>query len=149
MSVHSKNFLTAVKNRNVLQNLVKLQLRPVNQYLVKVGAYFSTLIPVKKKQLLQVKNKERSLEEVKNVYWKICKDGCRLRGLYSMLGVTEIFPLRISWKGDIIGSGTFGGVYKEKMTIEKGSKTVELKVCKKELNAENASEIMDDIELLR
>ena len=152
MSAHSKNFLTAVKNRNVLQNFVKLQLRPVKQYLVKVGAYFSTLIPVKKKQLLQVKNKERSLEEVKNVYWKIYKDGCRMRGLYAVLGVTEIFPLRISWKGDIsfpIGSGTFGGVYQENMTKEEGSKTVELKVCKKELNAENASEIMNDIELLR
>ena len=152
MSAHSKNFLTAVKDRNVLQNFVKLQLRPVKQYLVKVGAYFSTLIPVKKKQLLQVKNKERSLEEVKNVYWKIYKDGRRLRGLYAVLGVREIFPLRISWKGDIsflIDSGTFGGVYQEKMTIEEGSKTVELKVCKKELNAENASEILDDIELLR
>ena len=75
-----------------------------------------------------------------------------MRGLYAVLGVTEIFPLRISWKGDIsfpIGSGTFGGVYQENMTKEEGSKTVELKVCKKELNAENASEIMNDIELLR
>ena len=157
MSAHSKNFLAAAKNRNVLQNFVKLQLRPVKQYLVKVGAYFSTFIPVKKKQLLQIKNKERSLEEVKNAYWKIYKDGCRLRGHHAVSGVTEIFPLRISckalkWKGDIsfsIGSGTFGGVYQEKMTIEEESKTVALKVCKKELNAENASEIMDEIELLR
>lgn len=152
MSAHSENFLAAVKNRNVLQNFVKLQLRPVKQYLGKVDAYFSTLIPVKKKQLLQVKNEERSLEEAKNVYGKIYKDGCRLRGLHAMLGVTEIFPLRTSWKGDIsflIGSGTFGGVYQEKMTNREESKTVELKVCKKELNAENASEIMDDIELMR
>lgn len=156
MSKHSKLFLDFVKD--VPENFVKLQLKPVEQQLLKVGTILSTLIPAKRKQLSQFENEERSLEEVKNACVKISEEGCRLRGHHVLLGVREIWPMiqisseALKWQEGFsspIGKGTFGDIYEGEMTKDRQSKTVALEVYRKELNDKNASEIVNEIEILR
>lgn len=159
MSKHSKDFLVFVEEKQVPQKYVKMQLTPVRQLIFKAGTNLSTLIPVERKQLSEFESEERSLEKVQNALKRIDEEGRRLRGLHALQGMKEMCPgIQISrealeWNDRIssrIGSGTFGDVYEGKMWMtQKESKTVALKVCKKELNDENASEIMDEIEMLR
>ena len=155
MSKHSKLFLDVVKD--MPENFVKLQLKPVKQKLSKAGTNLSTLIPAKREQLAQFENEERSLEEVKNAHARISEEGCRLRG-HHVVGVTEMCPMiqisreALKWKEGIsspIGRGTFGDIYEGEMTKDGKSKTVALEVYRIELNDKNAREIVDEIEILR
>ena len=159
MSEHSKDILVLVRENHVPETFVKFQLKRVKQHLSKVRNDLSKLIPAERKELSEFENKERSLEKVQNAHKRICEEGCRLRGLHAVLGIKEMCPtIQISsealkWKDDFssrIGSGTFGDVFEGKMRItQEESKAVALKVYKKELDDKNASEIMDEIEMLR
>lgn len=155
MSKHSKLFLDFVKD--MPENFVKLQLKPVKQQLFKAGTNLSKLIPAKREQLAQFENEERSLEEVKNAHARISEEGCRLRG-HHVVGVTEMCPMiqisreALKWKEGFsspIGRGTFGDIYEAEMTKDGKSKTVALEVYRIELNDKNAREIVDEIEILR
>ena len=159
MSNHSEDVLVFVKENRAPEKFVKLQLKPVKEHLFKIWTNLSKLIPAERKQLSKFENEERSLEKVQNAYERICKEGCRLRGRHAVLGIKEMCAMiqisreALKWDDHIssrIGRGTFGDVFEGKMWItQKESKTVALKVCKKELKDENASEIMDEIEMLR
>ena len=160
MSKHSKDVLVFVReNRHMPEKIVKFQLKRVKQYLSTVRNNLSKLIPAERKELSKFENKERSLEKVQNDHKRICEEGCRLRGLHAVLGIKEMCPMiqisseALEWNDDFssrIGSGAFGDVFEGKMRItQEESKTVALKVYKKELDDKNASEIMDEIEMLR
>lgn len=160
MSKHSKDVLLFVREtERVPETFVKLQLKRVKQYLSEVRSDLHKLIPAERKELSKFENKKHSLEKVQNAHKRICEEGCRLRGLHAELGIKEMCPMiqisreALKWNdcfSSRIGSGAFGDVFEGKMQItQTESKTVALKVCKKELDDKNASEIMDEIEMLR
>lgn len=157
MSKQSRNFLAQMAGQRKLSSCVKLLLEPVERYLNDIGSNFPTLIAAEMEELRLFENEKRSLDDVKDAYAKIYEEGCRQRGQHALLGLTEMSSIHISgealqWKADIysrLGSGSFGDVYTGKMKQDRETKNVALKVSKKKLNVQNASEVMDEIELLR
>lgn len=166
MSKQSKNYLAYWTSRQVsqpferhgkLSRCVKLLLEPLERFIDDIAIKFPKLIEAEEERLRKLKNDERSLEEVKDAYAKINEDGCQQRSDLALLGLTEMCSIRISGEAlecklDIssrLGSGTFGDVYPGKMKQDGETKNVALKVSKEKLNKKNASEIMDEIELLR
>ena len=157
MSKQSRNFLAQMADQQKLSSCVKLLLEPVERYLDEIGSTFPTLIAAEMEELRHFENEKRSLDDVKDAYAKIYEEGCRQRGQHALLGLTEMSSIHISdealqWKADIssrLGSGSFGDVYTGKMKQGRETKNVALKVSKKKLNAQNACEVMDEIELLR
>lgn len=157
MSKQAKNYLAHMADPQKLSRCVELLLEPVKRYLDEVGSTFPILIAAELEEFQRLENEERSLDEVKDAYAKIYKDGCQQGGHHAVLGLTEMCSIQISsealdWKADIhsrLGSGTFGDVYTGKMRQDRETKYVALKVSKKRLKVENASEFMNEIEILR
>ena len=157
MSKQAKNYLAQMADPQKLSRCVKLLLEPVERYLDVIESTFPNLIAAELEEYQQLENEKRSLDEVKDAYAKIYEEGCRQRGHHAVLGLTEMCSIQISsealdWKEDIhsrLGGGTFGDVYTGKMRQDRETKNVALKVSKKKLSVVNASEFMNEIELLR
>ena len=110
------------------------------------------------KQLsLQLSEEARSKKETKARYQPIFVDGSQLRDQLALFGITDVCEVKIDreeldWKEEMsshLGSGAFAAVYKGTMRRREEVTTVALKVCNEALNADNASEIMQEVKILR
>ena len=96
-------------------------------------------------------------EKTKDRYQPIFTEGSKLKGELALFGIKDVCAVRVNrktldWKEEnssCLGSGAFGAVYKGTMRRGGEVTTVALKVSKELLKADNASEIMQEIRILR
>ena len=154
MSKQAEEYFVYMTKPKNLSDYVNWQFKPLKKYIFDIGPVLTKLMAAKKKKLQQYENEsQHSLEQVKDAYAKINAEGCR--GHSELLAVKELCSIGeegLDWREDKasrLGCGTFGDVYQGKIQKDEGMKTVALKVCKKKLAAENAHEILKEIETLR
>ena len=114
---------------------------------------------VEKDQRKVIKDLRESFNKkvTRNRYQPILVEGSQLRDQLALFGITDVCVVKIDraeldWKEDLsslLGSGAFAAVYKGTMRRREEVTTVALKVCKEALNADNASEIMQEMKFLR
>ena len=154
MSKQAEEYFAYMTKPNNLSKYINLHLNSSKKSIFEIGPVLTELMAAAKKKLQQKENKHlHSLEQVKDAYAKIIAESCR--GHSELLAVTELCSIGeegLDWREDKasrLGRGTFGDVYQGKIQKDEGIKNVALKVCKKELAAENAHEILKEIETLR
>ena len=158
MAKLSEDYLEAAQNDFVLLQFVKDQLQDAKLCLKQIEARIPELVQADKMLCLQLIYERRSQKEIRESYKPIMDEGTDLRGKLAVFGFIEVRANEINreeleWKEDmssLLGSGTFGAVYQGTMKRHgAGVLPVALKVYKEALDAENASEIMVEVELLR
>ena len=162
MKKASMNFLAKRRKNKELRRFVEDKLRVAKLYLDQIiEERLPALIEADRelyKQLsLQLLEEARSKKETKARYQPIFVDGSQLRDQLALFGITDVCVVKIDreeldWKEEMsshLGSGAFAAVYKGTMRRREEVTTVALKVCNEALNADNASEIMQEVKILR
>ena len=161
MKKASMNFLAKRRKNKELRRFVEDKLRVAKQYLDQIEERLPALVEADRE--LYEKLSRKLLEETpfekktKARYQPIFVDGSQLRDQLALFGITDVCVVKIDqeeldWKEEMssrLGSGAFAAVYKGTMRRREEVTTVALKVCKGELNADNASEIMQELKILR
>ena len=96
-------------------------------------------------------------EEKKDRYRRIRDEGLQCRDQLALFGIKNVCTTKINhdeleWKEEkssLLGSGSFSAVYQGTMRRYGEVATVALKVFNEALNADNASEIMQEMKILR
>ena len=96
-------------------------------------------------------------EENKDRYQRIRDEGSQCRDQLALFGIKNVCTTKINhdeleWKEEkssLLGSGSFSAVYQGTMRRYGEVATVALKVFNEALNADNASEIMQEMKILR
>ena len=96
-------------------------------------------------------------EEKKDRYRRIRDEGSQCRDQLALFGIKNVCTTKINheeleWKEEkpsLLGSGSFSAVYQGTMRRCGEVATVALKVFNEALNADNASEIMQEMKILR
>ena len=155
------NFLATRRNNKKLRKFVLDKLRDAKLYLDHIEECLPTLIEADRELYKQLSRKlleeTRSKKKTEARYQPILIDGSQLRDQLALFGITDVFVVKIDreeldWKEEMsshLGSGAFAAVYKGTMRRREEVTTVALKVYNGELNADNASEIMQEMKLLR
>ena len=161
MKKASMNFLAKRRKNKELRRFVEDKLREAKLYLDHIEECLPELIETDReryKQLsLKLLEETRSKKETKARYQPILVEGSQLRDQLALFGITDVCVVKIDreeldWKEEMsshLGSGAFAAVYKGTMRRREEVTTVALKVCNGELNADNASEIMQEMKILR
>ena len=161
MKKASMNFLAKRRKNKELRRFVEHKLRETKLYLDHIEECLPELIETDReryKQLsLKLLEETRSKKETKARYQPILVEGSQLRDQLALFGVTDVCVVKIDreeldWKEEMsshLGGGAFAAVYKGTMRRREEVTTVALKVCNGELNADNASEIMQEMKILR
>ena len=162
MKKASMNFLAKRRKNKELRRFVEDKLRVAKLYLDQIiEERLPALIEADRelyKQLsLKLLEEARSKKETKALYQPIFVDGSQLRDQLALFGITDVCVVKIDreeldWKEEMssrLGSGAFAAVYKGTMRRREEVTTVALKVCNEALNADNASEIMQEVKILR
>ena len=161
MKKASMNFLAKRRKNKELRRFVEDKLRVAKQYLDQIEERLPALVEADRE--LYEKLSRKLLEETpfekktKARYQPIFVDGSQLRDQLALFGITDVCVAKIDreeldWKEEMssrLGSGAFAAVYKGTMRRREEVTTVALKVCNGELNADNASEIMQEMKILR
>ena len=161
MKKASMNFLAKRRKNKELRRFVEDKLRVAKQYLDQIEERLPALVEADRE--LYEKLSRKLLEETpfekktKARYQPIFVDGSQLRDQLALFGITDVCVVKIDqeeldWKEEMssrLGSGAFAAVYKGTMRRREEVTTVALKVCNGELNADNASEIMQEMKILR
>ena len=157
----STNFLATRRKNKELRKFVQDKLRDAKLYLDRIEECLPELIEANRELYKQLSRKlleeTRSKEKTKDRYEPILVKGSQLRDQLALFGVTDVCVVKIDreeldWKEEMsshLGSGAFAAVYKGTMRRREEVTTVALKVCNGELNADNASEIMQEMKILR
>ena len=161
MKKASMNFLAKRRKNKELRRFVEDKLREAKLYLDHIEECLPELIETDReryKQLsLKLLEETRSKKETKARYQPILVEGSQLRDQLALFGVTDVCVVKIDreeldWKEEMsshLGGGAFAAVYKGTMRRREEVTTVALKVCNEALNADNASEIMQEVKILR
>lgn len=161
MKKASMNFLAKRRKNKELRRFVEDKLRVATLCLDHIEERLPALIEADRELYEQLSRKlleeTRSKEETRNRYQPILVEGSQLRDQLALFGITDVCVVKIDradldWKEDLsslLGSGAFAAVYKGTMRRREEVTTVALKVCKEALNADNASEIMQEMKFLR
>ena len=161
MKKASMNFLAKRRKNKKLRGFVEDKLRVAKLYLDHIEECLPALIEADRELYKQLSRKlleeTRSKEETRNRYQPILVEGSQLRDQLALFGITDVCVVKIDreeldWKEEMssrLGSGAFAAVYKGTMRRREEVTTVALKVCKEALNADNASEIMQEMKFLR
>ena len=161
MKKASMNFLAKRRKNKELRRFVEDKLRVAKQYLDQIEERLPALVEADRE--LYEKLSRKLLEETpfekktKARYQPIFVDGSQLRDQLALFGITDVCVAKIDreeldWKEEMssrLGSGAFAAVYKGTMRRREEVTTVALKVCNGELNADNASEIIQEMKILR
>ena len=161
MKKASMNFLAKRRKNKELRRFVEDKLRVAKQYLDQIEERLPALVEADRE--LYEKLSRKLLEETpfekktKARYQPIFVDGSQLRDQLALFGITDVCVVKIDreeldWKEEMssrLGSGAFAAVYKGTMRRREEVTTVALKVCNEALNADNASEIMQEVKILR
>ena len=157
----STNFLATRRKNKELRKFVQDKLRDAKLYLDHIEECLPALIEADRELYKQLSRKlleeTRSKEKTKDRYEPILVKGSQLRDQLALFGITDVCVVKIDreeldWKEEMsshLGSGAFAAVYKGTMRRREEVTTVALKVCKEALNADNASEIMQEMKILR
>ena len=157
----STNFLATRRKNKELRKFVLDKLRDAKLYLDQIEECLPALIEADRELYEQLSRKlleeTRSKEKTKDRYQPILVEGSQLRDQLALFGITDVCVVKIDreeldWKEEMsshLGSGAFAAVYKGTMRRREEVTTVALKVCKEALNADNASEIMQEMKILR
>ena len=155
------NFLATRSKNKELRKFVLDKLRDAKLYLDQIEECLPVLIAAERELYEQLSCKlpeeTRSKKKTKDRYQPILVEGSQLRDRLALFGiidvcVVKIDPEELDWKEEmssLLGSGAFSAVYKGTMRRREEITTVALKVCKEELNADNASKIMQEMKILR
>ena len=161
MKKASMNFLAKRRKNKELRRFVKDKLRVAKQYLDQIEERLPALVEADRELYEQLSRKlleeTRVEKKTKARYQPIFVDGSQLRDQLALFGITDVCVAKIDreeldWKEEMssrLGSGAFAAVYKGTMRRREEVTTVALKVCNGELNADNASEIMQEMKILR
>ena len=161
MKKASMNFLAKRRKNKELRRFVKDKLRVAEQYLDQIEERLPALVEADRELYEQLSRKlleeTRVEKKTKARYQPIFVDGSQLRDQLALFGITDVCVVKIDqeeldWKEEMssrLGSGAFAAVYKGTMRRREEVTTVALKVCNGELNADNASEIMQEMKILR
>ena len=157
----SMNFLAKRRKKKKLGRFVEDKLRVAKLYLDRIEECLPALIEADRELYKQLSRKlleeTRSKEETRNRYQPILGEGSQLRDQLALFGIVDVCVVKIDraeldWKEEmssLLGSGATAAVYKGTMRRREEVTTVALKVCKEALNADNASEIMQEMKFLR
>ena len=154
------NFLATRRKNKKLRKFVLDKLRDTKLYLDHIEECLPALIEADRELYKQLSRKlleETRSKKKKARYQPILDDGSQLRDQLALFGITDVCVVKIDqeeldWKEEMssrLGSGAFAAVYKGTMRRREEVTTVALKVCNGELNADNASEIMQEMKILR
>ena len=158
---NSTNFLATRRKNKELRKFVLHKLRDAELYLDQIEECLPALIESDRELYKQLSRKrlEETLseEKAKARYQPILIDGSQLRDQLALFGITDVCVVKIDreeldWKEEMssrLGSGAFAAVYKGTMRRREEVTTVALKVWNEALNADNASEIMQKMKILR
>ena len=155
------NFLATRRKNKELRKFVQDKLRDAKLYLDHIEECLPALIEADRELYKQLSRKlleeTRSKEKTKDRYEPILFKGSQLRDQLTLFGIIDVCVVKIDqeeldWKEEMsshLGSGAFAAVYKGIMRRREEVTTVALKVCNGEVNADNASEIMQEMKILR
>ena len=158
MAKASADYLDDAANESVLKVFVENQVNEAKLCLEKIEGRIPELIEADKMLCKELANVRLSQEEIQELYQPIKDEASDIRGHLAVsalngIRVIDINSEELDWKEEVsslLGRGTFAAVYQGKMRRQgEEEKTVALKVCRKELDAHNASLIMEEVELLR
>ena len=161
MKKASMSFLAKRRKNKELRRFVEDKLRVAKQYLDQIEERLPALVEADRELYEQLSRKllkeTRFEKKTKARYQPIFVDGSQLRDQLALFGITDVCVVKIDreeleWKEEMssrLGSGAFAAVYKGTMRRREEVTTVALKVCNGELNADNASEIMQEMKILR
>ena len=161
MKKASMNFLAKRRKNKELRRFVEDKLRVARQYLDQIEERLPALVEADRELYEQLSRKRleetRFEKKTKARYQPIFVDGSQLRDQLALFGITDVCVVKIDreeldWKEEMssrLGSGAFAAVYKGTMRRREEVTTVALKVCNEALNADNASEIMQEMKILR
>ena len=165
ISQASVKFLSSRREKKQLRKFVEGKLHDVKDCLGQIKVRLPALIEADRelyselyKQLLvNLTQQTHSQEENKDRYQRILDEGSQRRDQLALFGIKDVCTVKINheeleWKEEmssLLGSGSFSAVYQGTMRRYGEVETVALKVCNEALNANNASEIMQEMKILR
>ena len=158
MAKASADYLDDAANESVLKVFVENQVNEAKLCLETIEGRIPELIEADKMLCKELANVRLSQEGIQELYQPIKDEASDIRGHLTVsalngIRVIDINSEELDWKekvSSLLGRGTFAAVYQGKMRRQgEKEKTVALKVCRKELDAHNASLIMEEVELLR
>ena len=165
ISQASVKFLSSRREKKQLRKFVEGKLHDVKDCLGQIKVRLPALIEADRelyselyKQLLvNLTQQTHSQEENKDRYQRILDEGSQSRDQLALFGIKDVCTVKINheeleWKEEmssLLGSGSFSAVYQGTMRRYGEVETVALKVCNEALNANNASEIMQEMKILR
>ena len=148
--------LEEAKCKPALEEFVKKQLQEVKICLQQIQVRIPQLIKADRMLCEQLIDEKRKTVVDCNLYKPNLEEFSRLRGDLAVFGFKEVLcninRNELEWKEDEshrLGNGSFACVYKGMMNKRGGSQPVALKVCHQELNNDNASDVMAEVELMR
>ena len=154
----STEYLSCVtKEEAALMNFVRDQLRNAALCLKQIETRIPELIEADKLLCEQLLEEKWSKKDVKDTYVPMLDAASEIRGRLAVFGFEEGLEAGISsemldlkGQSDCLGRGAFASVYRGIMKTENGDEqTVALKICTSPLKADNACDIINEIELLK
>ena len=145
------------KEEAALMNFVRDQLRDAVLCLKQIETRIPELIEADKLLCEQLLEEKWSKKDVKDTYVPMLDAASEIRGRLAVFGFEEGLEAGISsemldlkGQSDCLGRGAFASVYRRIMKTENGDEqTVALKICTSPLKADNACDIINEIELLK
>ena len=161
----SVKFLSSRREKRQLRKFVEGKLHDVKDCLGQIKVRLPALIEADRELyselyrhlLVNLTQQTHSQEENKDRYQRILDEGSQNRDQLALFGIKDVCTVKINheeleWKEEmssLLGSGSFSAVYQGTMRRYGEVVTVALKVCNEALNANNASEIMQEMKILR
>ena len=165
ISQASVKFLSSRREKRQLKRFVVDKLKDVKDCLDQIEARLPALIEEDRElyselygQLLcNLEQETHFQEENKDRYRRIRDEGSQCRDQLALFGIKNVSTVKINqeeleWKEEmssLLGSGSFAAVYQGTMRRREEVTTVALKVFNKALNADDASEIVQEMKILR
>ena len=150
-----ESFLQCVINGDAAKSMVNEMLKKHLKRLEQIGSQVPQMIQANRKLCEELRNNKQSHKETIELYESIKNSAFAIRGHLAEFGLREACAHcneELQWKDDpssILGHGTFASVYKGKMRRRGCEQKVAVKVCRKPLDVENASFIVEEMTLLR
>ena len=150
-----ESFLQCVINGDAAKSMVNEMLKEHLKRLEQIGSQVPQMIQANRKLCEELRNNKQSHKEIIELYESIKNSAFAIRGHLAEFGLREACAHcneELQWKDDpssILGHGTFASVYKGKMRRRGCEQKVAVKVCRKPLDVENASLIVEEMTLLR
>ena len=158
MAKVSADYLDDAAKESALKVFVENQVHEVKLCLEKIEGRIPELIEADKMLCEALGNVRLSQKKIQALHQPIMDEASDIRGHLAVFALNGIRAIDISseeldWKEEIssrLGCGVFATVHRGKMRRQgEEEQTVALKVCRKELDAHNASFIMEEVEVLR